>query len=115
MGRSRVVLASIVALTIAILPNTAAAAAPNRAALVSAARQSLLDEYAVLEGRGTPTLVPGTDEFGSVRSSAERLAAAVSRRDFNATYGLKFISADVALEVLAVSSTDRHDSDIASS
>lgn len=96
-------LAIIAVLTVIVLPNTAAAAAPNSAALLSLAKQSLINEYAAIEDRGTALLVPNTDEFGIARSAAERLSTANGRREFNASNGLRFISADVVLELLAVS------------
>jgi hypothetical protein len=94
---SRAVVACVATVTIAVLPNTAAAATPDQAGLMNAARQSLLDESAVLEGRTVTTLVPGVGEFGLARTAAERLAAAINRRDLNASYGLRFLSTDVAL------------------
>lgn len=105
MFQSRVVLSLVAAFMFTIIPGEAVGATTTSVGLLAIARQSLVDEYSVLEGRGEAALTATTDEFGAMRSAADRLGAARQRRVFDAANGLTFVAVDVQLETAALSTS----------
>jgi len=74
------------------------AAPPTQDELVRLAAASLHDGYDVLiTGQAQRPLVEKSNEFGQLRNSAERLADTLRRREINAAYGLRFVSAQLHL------------------
>jgi hypothetical protein len=81
---------------VAVLPASASTADP--VTLRAQALASLEAGYRVLlTGRQTEVLVADRGEVGVERTSAERLAATLYRRDFNAQYGVRFTAIEVEL------------------
>lgn len=91
-----------VALTVvAVLPASASSADP--VVLNAQALASLNAGYRLLlTGQTTDALVPDRGEVGVERTSGERFAATLYRRDFNAQYGVRFTGIEVQLITTAL-------------